>query len=192
MIEYQYKHLIIKIVNESNDNLDFIEKNYSKQYFSNESEKFQGLKYGIRIFQNEKEINNSIIFALGGLTKIHQNSFIVDEDKLVICCSNTIFCLTIPELNLKWQTQADSATCFQIFKQKNDCIIHGETQITKLSENGLKKWEFIGRDIFILVDGKEEFKIENNEIHLTDFTNTKYKINFEGILIWDSTKINNS
>lgn len=58
----------------------------------------------------------------------------------------------LPDLVLNWQTQCDQATCFQIFKQLNDYIIHGELQVTKLEKNGNKKWEFGGRDIFVNID----------------------------------------
>lgn len=81
---------------------------------------------------------------------------------------------------MKWKTQADEATCFQIYKYQDDYLIHGELQISRLDCNGNIKWEFSGADIFVSIDNEEEFLIKNDGILLTDFTGKKYKINFDG------------
>lgn len=87
---------------------------------------------------------------------------------------------------MKWKTQTDPATCFQVFRLQNDYVVHGELQIVRIDKNGKIKWEFGSADIFVSVDNTEEFKIENDGILLTDFSNTKYKIGFDGRLIWDT------
>jgi len=110
----------------------------------------------------------------------------VDNEQLVICCCDTVFCLTLPDLHLKWKTRADDATCFQIFKQQDDYIVHGELQITKLDKNGKIKWQFGGADIFVCIDGEEAFKLESDGILLRDFAKTEYKIDFDGKLLWDT------
>lgn len=96
--------------------------------------------------------------------------------------------LTIPGLKLKWKTQCDPATCFQIYKLQDDYIIHGELQITKLNKDGQIKWELGGADIFVSIDNEEEFKLEHDGILLTDFAKVKYKIDFNGKLIWNTFK----
>ena len=89
---------------------------------------------------------------------------------------------------MKWKTQADEATCFQIFKHQDDYIVHGELQVTKLNKDGQVMWEFSGADIFVSIDDECEFKIESDGILLTDFAKTKYKIDFDGKLIFDTYK----
>ena len=79
-------------------------------------------------------------------------------------------------------------TCFQIFKRQDDYIIHGELQVVRLDKDGNIKWRFGGTDIFVSIDNDEEFKIESDGILLTDFSKTKYKIDFDGKLIWDRYK----
>lgn len=32
----------------------------------------------------------------GGATSLHQNSFILENDRLIVCCSDTVFCLEYP------------------------------------------------------------------------------------------------
>ncbi len=190
MNNYQYKNLTVEVINEptykfgSSDN----HFNYSKHYFGDGAIEYPTSKHGIKIYQDDKIIDSCIIIGSGGATGIHQNSSLLDNNQLLLCCCDTIFCLTLPDLDLKWKTQADQATCFQIFQQQDNYIIHGELQVTKLDKEGNKKWEFGGADIFVNTDNEEEFKIETDGILLTDFVNTKYKIDFDGKLLWDTYK----
>ncbi len=190
MNRHQYKDLTIEVLDEptykfgSSDN-NF---NYSKHYFGNGATEYPTSKHGIKIYQDDQIIDSCIIIGSGGATDIHQNSSLLDKDQLIICCCDTIFCLRLPDLELKWKAQADQATCFQIFKQQDDYIVHGELQVAKLDKDGKIKWEFGGADIFVSIDNAEEFKIESDGILLTDFAKTKYKIDFDGKLIWDNYK----
>lgn len=190
MNSYRYKNLIIVVIDEPTYRLGSADNNfiYSKHYLGDGGQDFPTSKHGIKILQDEQILENCIVIGSGGATGIHKNSTIIDNDNLLVCCCDTVFCLTLPNLDLKWKTQADQATCFQIFKQQDDFIIHGELQVTKLDKNGNKKWEFGGADIFVSIDNEEEFKLESDGILLTDFAKTKYKINFEGKLLWDTYK----
>jgi hypothetical protein len=190
MKRYQYNELTIEVRDEPTYKVGSTDNNfnYSKHFFGNDGETFPTSKHGIKVFSDEHEINSCIIIGSGGATGVHENSSIINNDQIVICCCDTVFCLTIPELDLKWKTQADQATCFQVFKKENDYIVHGELQVTKLNNDGLKLWEFGGADIFVSIDGEEEFKLEDDGILLMDFEKTKYKIDYEGKLLWDTYK----
>jgi hypothetical protein len=190
MNSYQYKDLIIEVVNEPTYKFGSADNNfnYLKHYFGDRVIGYQTSKHGIKIYQNDQIIDSCIVISSGGATDVHQTSSLLDNDQLLLCCCDTIFCLTLPGLNLKWQTQADQSTCFQIFKQQGSYIIHGEIQVTKLDENGNEKWSFGGADIFVNIDNEEEFKLESDGILLTDFAKAKYKIDFDGKLLWSTYK----
>ncbi len=190
MNRHQYKNLTIEVIDEPTYKFGSTDNNFnfSKHYFGDGATEYLSSKHGIKIYQDGQIIESCIIIGSGGATAVHQNSSLLDKDQLIICCSDTIFCLTLPDLELKWKTQTDQATCFQIFKKQDDYIIHGELQVVKLDKDGKIKWEFGGADIFVSIDNEEEFKIENDGILLTDFAKTKYKIDFEGKLIWDTYK----
>lgn len=190
MNKYQYKNFAIEVLDEQTYKFGSSDNNfsYTKHYFGVDATEYPTSKHGIKIYQGDQIIDNCIVIGSGGATGIHANSSLIDNDLLLLCCCNTIFCLTLCDLELKWKTQADQITCFQIFKNQDDYIIHGELQIAKLDKNGNIKWEFGGADIFVSIDGEEEFKIENDGILLTDFAKTKYKIDFDGKLIWDTYK----
>ena len=190
MNRYQYEDLTIEVFDEPTYKYGSADNNfnYSKHYFGAKGENYPTSKHGIKMFRDDFIVNSCIIIASGGATGVYQNSSLVDNDQLVICCCNTVFCLTLPDLDLKWKTCADQATCFQIFKQQDDYIVHGELQVTKLDKNGQIKWEFGGADIFVSIDNEEEFRLDNDGILLTDFAKTKYKIDFDGKLLWNTYK----
>lgn len=189
MNRYQYENLIIEVLDEPTYKFGSADNNfnYAKHHFGDGGQESPTSKHGIRIFQIDQEISNCIIIGSGGATGVHQNSSLVDNDQLLICCCDTVFCLTLPCLDLQWKTQADQATCFQIFKQEGNYIIHGEIQITKLGKDGQIKWEFGGADIFVSIDDGG-FTLESDGILLVDFAKTKYKIDFAGKLLWNSYK----
>jgi len=86
----------------------------------------------------------------------------------------------LPDLNLLWQTHADTATCLQVFKFENDYLVHGELEISRIDKNGNIKWQFSGADIFVSFEGAEEFILNPDHILLKDFSGRQYKIDFDG------------
>jgi hypothetical protein len=139
--------------------------------------------YGIKIFQNDTLIKNAVIGSVGGGTTIDENSVIIERERLLVCCSDTIFCLSIPNLTLLWKTQADQATCIEIFKFQDSYIIHGEFEISRLDKNGNILWQQSGADIFTTLEGKDDFEITENYILATDWENRKYKFDFDGNIV---------
>ena len=190
MNRYKYKDLTIEVLDEPTYKFGSMDNNfnYDKCFFSDGGEEYPTSKHGIRIYQDDQMINSCILIGSGGATGIFQESSLIDKNQLLICCCDTVFCLNLPNLNLKWKTQSDPVTCFKIFKQQDDYIIHGELCVTKLDKDGNKQWKFGGADIFVSIDNEEEFKLESDGILLTDFAKTKYKIDFEGKLLWDTYK----
>lgn len=130
--------------------------------------------------------HRAMIAASGGGTAVHATSFVASETELVICCSDTVFCLSIPDLQLIWHTKADEATCFEIFKIEKGFIVHGELSISRLDENGNIVWQNGGADIFTTIDGTEDFSIADGYILATDFGHRKYKFNFAGVDLSDT------
>jgi hypothetical protein len=155
---------------------------YDFVYFDKSEYHFPSV-YGIKIFQDDTLIKSAVIGSIGGGTGIHDTSTIIENDRLLVCCSDTIFCLSIPDLSLLWRTKADRATCFEIYKYQDSYIIHGELEITRLDKNGKILWQQSGSDIFTTLDGKDNFIITDNYILATDWENRKYKIDFNGKLI---------
>jgi hypothetical protein len=131
----QYKDFIIEIFNDdvytpnSADNITRYKYVYPEDtYFIVPS------KYGIRIFKDEIEISSAIIFGNGGGMRIQLNSFIVKNNVIFICCGDHVYSLGIPELNVIWSKKIDPATCFGIYQFESDFIIHGELEISRITQ----------------------------------------------------------
>ncbi|MCX2485762.1 hypothetical protein [Pedobacter sp. MR2016-24] len=185
MNRYEYKNLVIEILNDplftsgSTDNVF----QYSKCYYGGGAPEYQTSKHGIKIYSEGVLINDCIVIGSGGGTGIYDNSTIVNCDEVLVCCCNTVFCLSLSNLELKWQTMADEATCFTIHQLENDYIVYGELTISRLDREGNIIWSFGGADIFVSIDNEDPFKLESDHIALTDFNRNKYKIDFDGKLI---------
>ncbi len=174
MIHHQFNDFLIEIINEPTYKFKSMGNNfnYSKHYFGGNISEEPSSKHGIKVYNDNLITYNCIICVSGGMTSIHPNSAIINDEKILICCSNSIFCLSLPTLDKIWEKTSDLVTCFQIFKLQEEYLIHGEHQITKLDKDGKLKWEFSGSDIFVTTNNDEEFKIERDGIILTDFSNT--------------------
>lgn len=161
------------------------------QYYSNDDPNSYYLtQHGIRISDMTGEVLNQVcIAASGGSTGIHEHCCVILDHTLSICCADSVFSLTLPDLVLKWQTKADEATCFEIFSYQDDFIIHGELEISRLDGQGAIIWQFSGNDIFLTPTGKEGFAIKNNIIYATNWDNVTFMIDADtGRELGDDTK----
>lgn len=182
MNRYSFKHFTIEIFDHSENRED--QSNYHKIYFVNDENNYQSSsKYGIRVYDSEQKISTCILIGSEGTTTIHPTSSLLDNDRLIICCSNTIFSLVLPELELNWKIEADPITCFQIIQYEEDYIVHGELQISKITPDGTIKWTFGGSDIFVCIDGESSFELMGDHILLRDFEKNIYKLDFNGQLM---------
>ncbi len=143
---------------------------------------------GIKLYDNDKQLTSAVIGTTGSGTGIEGNSIIIEYDRILICCSDSIFCLSIPYLALLWRRQADEATCFEIFKYQDSYIVHGELNISRFNKNGEVLWQQSGADIFTTLDGKDDFKLTENYILATDWRNGRYKFDYDGNVVETTEK----
>ena len=152
---------------------------YDYIYFE-ETEYSSSTVFGIKVYINEKLLKSAVIGADYGASAIGKNSIIFETDRILICCSDKIFCLSIPDLELLWQTKADEITCFEIFKYKNSYIVHGELEISKLDNKGQIIWRKSGADIFVTPTIKNQLQLTENYILASDWDNKVYKFGYDG------------
>lgn len=171
----------VEIINESKYNPESKDNlfDYKKKHLT-ETDFNLPTKFGIRLSENEIEISSAIIGAEGGASGLHKTSQIIENNRILICCSDTIFCLDLVTLNLNWKTEVDQATAFEIFAIDNGYIIHGELEITRIDSNGKIIWQNNGADIFVSPEGNEDFEIKENYIRATDWEKRNYVWDYNG------------
>lgn len=163
----------------STDNIDF----YDLEYFdepTNTDRVYPTSKIGVRITRGTEKLASAIICEFGVHTTIHDKTFVFTNDSILICCSDKIYSLSLPGLQLNWKKRFDPATCFAIHNFKGDFIIHGELQITRIDKDGNERWNFGARDIFVTPDGKNAFEIQSDKIKLVDWEGYEYLLNEDG------------
>ena len=133
----------------------------------------------IQVFEKGDLISTAVIGAGGGGTGGHETSYIMENDRILTCCSDSIFCLSLPSLDLLWRTKADWAACFGIYAFQSDYIIHGELEISRLDEDGLVLWQRSGADIFTTLEGGV-FELTEHYIVVEDWQNRLYKFDYSG------------
>jgi len=137
-------------------------------------------RHAIRIFRSGELIKSVILLGAGGATGVSSDTALIDNENLIIRCSNQLFSLTLPELNRNWQIKPDWATCFSVNKYHDTYITHGETSIARIDKNGKMLWSFSGTDIFVCLYEGNPFEMHDTYIALTDFNGSEYKIDYEG------------
>ena len=152
---------------------------YDIEYFDESEYKFTTM-FGIKVFKGDQLLKTAIIGSIGGGTTNHKNAIIFEDTRFLICCADTIFCLSIPALTLLWRTKVDQATCFEIFKYQDSYIVHGELEISRLDKEGRIIWQRGGADIFITIDGGPDFEMTGDYIIAKDFQNRTYKFDYSG------------
>jgi hypothetical protein len=155
---------------------------YDKVYNSDSLYKHTSA-HGIKIYDDQNELSSIIVLCTGGATGIHPKSFVAKNDILFLCCSSNICAFSLPSLDMKWEQECDMATCFEVYEFEDDLIVHGECEISRITTDGMIKWQFSGRDIFTTIEGDKNFEITNGKIITHDFQNYKYVLNGDGELI---------
>jgi hypothetical protein len=176
---------IIKFYDETDYTFGSSDNNntYEKTFTSGDSNSRMTSQIGIEIFEDEKLKSSCLIGSTGGGTGINANSTLISYGGLVVCCSNTVFKLTIPDLNLEWKTISDPATCFGIHYLDKDYVVHGELEITRLDKDGKIVWRKCGRDIWTTAEGNDAFAVYDDYILATDWDYFRYKFDFDGNLL---------
>jgi len=137
-------------------------------------------RHAIKVFESQQLIKSAILLGAGGATGISSDAAFVDNENLIIRCSNQVFNLTLPELSKNWRVKPDSATCFSIHKYQDTYIVHGEMSISRIDRMGKILWNYGGADIFVCLYEGTPFEMHKDFISMTDFNGSKYKIDYEG------------
>jgi len=175
------KKYLLEVINDDNytlssaDNTNFYQFSYYEHYDSQFTS-----KHGIRVYKANREINSALVCSSGGATTINPNSFVIKQNTLLVCCSNKVFSLGIPDLKLNWVKKLDTATCFGVYEFMDDFVVHGELLISKIDIEGLIAWQFGGKDIFLHPHGENAFSVVGNRIYLKDGDSNEYVLDWDG------------
>lgn len=155
---------------------------YEKEYLLGEH---ATSKHGVVVSYHGKKITSCALIASGGPSIVHENSALIHELSCIVAVGRYACSLSVPSLELEWQTEVDEATCFGVYKLPNHegLVSHGELQIARLTHSGEILWRTSGGDIFT-----GDFTVNERYIEAFDFYGARYLINLED----GSSEITNS
>ena len=135
-MQLSFEHFRVELLNESNYDVDSSDNSnaYELEYFTEERKNYTNC-HGIKVTGTEEKFD-AVFLADGGGTGIHSNCATIHTDKLLICCDDHVFCLTLPTPELKWKVKADMATAFEIRPIEDGNIVHGEPETSRINNLG--------------------------------------------------------
>ncbi len=184
MVTQTYQTLTVTIQNDPNYNLNSTDNvaTYDAQYGVVAGTR-PTTKHGVIVTKDEKRLHSVLLAGYAGTTDIHETSvatLVKDPTVLAVCVSNKVFGLGLPALGLLWETEADTATCFQIFNWRDGFIVHGELAITMLSHEGVIMWQFSGADIFVTTGSTPALELYKDTVVIRDWQGRTYSLNASG------------
>jgi len=185
MVKLNFAGYKIELINESVYSPGSVDNDfhYDLVYKDEETDFYRSTNHGVKIYRHEKIYKSAVICAVGGATGVHENSAVIIDEDILICCADKIFSLGLPNLELNWITQVDPATCFQIFQTENGIFVHGELAAGKIDKKGNIIWSVDFADILVTPEGGDSFIINKDFIAIEDWNHTKYRLNFDGRII---------
>lgn len=173
---FYLKDYILELIDDKNyspgsaDNIN----RYSKEYIGDTIIKnnYRATnKIGLRLFDRstDEELTSIILCESGGLSSLHSQSFIFDDEKLMICIGTMVYCIRLPDLAKIWCYSFDHACIFSIHNIENDFVVHGELSISRFDKNGALKWTYSSNDIFVNLEDNVNFAVLNGRIKVRDW-----------------------
>ncbi len=146
---------------------------YRYQYWLGEQKYRPSAKHGVEVVKHGAEIASCIVLGTDGATGVHEHSALLHNQFCIVAVSAFLCALAVPSLELQWQVQVDSATCFGVHHSvKHGCYIsHGECEIACVSYAGELLWSMGGKDIFT-----NGFHLYDDYIEVIDWNNETYRI----------------
>jgi hypothetical protein len=130
-------------------------------------------QHAVECRQSDGVTYSCILLGDGGMSGVHAHSGIRYQDLCLVAVGRHLVALRVPELDLVWSTEVDTATCFGIYcSPKHDCLIsHGECEIARVAKSGEIVWWSSGKDIFT-----NGFRLREDTIEVVDFNDEVYEI----------------
>ena len=129
------------------------------------------------LIYSEADSQASLLFyAVGGASAVHPRSLCVIEEQCFAAVGPYVVCLSLPNLELRWSTKVDSATCFGIhlLADRQGLISHGELEVARVALSGEIVWAAGGADIF-----SEGLSVSDAHVTVTDFNQDEYVFDIE-------------
>lgn len=140
---------------------------------------YKTLSISVDLFTSELRIA-----LIGPFYTYDSDCALLDGEILTVLQDSVITQINVTDGSIVRHIKLDTFGCnFAIYQVEKGYIIYGEIEIIMLDFNFNKKWSFSGKDIFVSVSPKIPFELREKSIHLWDFEDNEYEIDFEGKIL---------
>src|SRR5262245_24106123 len=126
-MRWQRGDVAVEMLNEPAYSLGSVDnvRAYAKEYLLGPRSLYCS-RHGVVCGMHEEPVGSALIAGSGGGTGVHAHSLAVLDDRCCAAVGNTVACMGLPELALRWHVQADVATCFGIHltHDRSSLVVH--------------------------------------------------------------------
>lgn len=132
-------------------------------------------RHGVLCHATGRLLGSAIITAGGGISGVHERSLIAQRRRCFVAVGDHVICLQLPDLDLLWSIKADSATVFGLHlgPDREDLVVHGELEISRLTRDGSIVWSQSGADVF-----SESVSVMEDYVEAIDFNGRHYRFRY--------------
>ncbi len=111
----------------------------------------------------------------------YESCAVLRDDDLVILSEDYLLSLDLKKCEIAAVQKLDIfESTFGIYPYKEDFIIHGELDISRVDKDFKLLWQVDGEDIFVTLDSTLPFEMNDNGITARDFLGNVYSIGYDG------------
>lgn len=139
--------------------------------------------FGIEVLVSDKRFRSCLIGSSGAATVLSPATALFIHHTYTICCGDTVFAFSMPDLVLLWKTKADDHSCVEIVPYGKGYIVRGATGLTCIGEKGKILWRQIGADSFAAAEEKGQLSIVDDQIVVIKGQHNNYYFTANGARI---------
>lgn len=124
------------------------------------------------------------IALIGRLYGYDDNCAVLDNKELVVLIDKDIFIIDLVKLKIiRYKKIECCGVNFSIHQVKDGYIVYGELEVFKLGYDFNILWNYSGSDIFVNIDDKNPFMIDEGIIKIYDWNGKYCEIDFDGKIL---------
>lgn len=165
--------------------------NYFNQYFNGDEaviHAYLGVNYFKYVNENglmqEFPVSACLLGATGEASDVSNLTVLKCDEYILVACADSVFCLSLPDLNLIWKQKVDVVTCLGIYKIGLKYLIHGAFEISLLDEAGNRLWYLSSKGVsWDFYNGFKVLETEQGHFKVWDWDQRLYRFDYDGKLL---------
>lgn len=133
----------------------------------------------------QRKHHTTTLICKAGTSPLDEEHVILLNDAMYFCLGKYVCKWHIEHAKLEWAKKLDPDACFSVklMPDETSLLVHSEMYLSRIDVTGKMLWQFSGADILVTPSGQDGVEIIGDHIHVTDWNNTRYTLDFDGNLV---------